>query len=114
MIELDTFKYYNLEDLKRFFGVDRSYISIQINSGKLPCCKIGKSYLFSEKDIIQWIENNRFIADKTAEPGEEVEAKPKKTTKKSTKKKTEEAEPGAEAEVKPKKARKKKSTAEGD
>lgn len=108
MIQLDTIKYYNVEDLKHTFGIEKNYISSQIHSGQLPCSKVGKTYLFTEQDIIKWIENNRFSNEK--------ESKPKKSTKKKTEvePKTAEVVPGAEPgeEVKPKRTRKKKS--EGD
>lgn len=59
MIKIGGIEYYNTKDLGEILGADKNYISRQIKSGLLPCSKVGKSYMFSQTDIQNWIENCR-------------------------------------------------------
>lgn len=60
MLTFDGESFYTIEELTEKFGVNRSYISRQVNKEhKLQACKIGKSLYFGETDIRAWLKNNR-------------------------------------------------------
>lgn len=61
MIKLADRTYYTTEEVKDLFKVDKNYFSKQVSLGLIPRSKIGKSYLFSEADLITWIENNKIV-----------------------------------------------------
>lgn len=52
-------KVYNTEQLCEYLGVSKSVINTYKRNGELPYSKIGRSYVFTQKDIDQFLENNK-------------------------------------------------------
>lgn len=48
---------YNTADLTEILGVDQRRIGEYISKGLLPCRKVGKSNLFLQADVLQFLEN---------------------------------------------------------
>ncbi len=67
VLELKGQKFYTTDQVKKLFEVDKNYFSKQISLGKIPRSRIGKNYLFSEDDLIAWIENNKVVAEQDSQ-----------------------------------------------
>ncbi len=52
-------KVYNTEQLCEYLGVSKSVINACKRNGELSYSKIGRSYVFTQKDVDQFLERNR-------------------------------------------------------
>lgn len=65
MINLSGETYYTANEVKEMFGIEKNYLSKQVQSGQLQAYKIGKGHIFLEQDLAKWVKSNKYIVPGT-------------------------------------------------